>query len=104
MIKKILSFVKMSLTNDNNISSTRIQSYLLLFAILTMILGAIIIEVWSFIHAISHGIPFTISTPFLTIFIATLAHHLSVLFQRTKSQSVGELLDKKAPEIGQVNS
>ena|ERR1039457_177972 len=104
MIKKILSFVKMSLTNDNNISSTRIQSYLLLFAILTMILVAITIELWSFIHAIHSGTPHVLSNEFIVVFTATLAHHLSVLFQRTKSQSVGELLDKKAPEIGQVNS
>lgn len=101
MIKKILKFIKLSLTSDNAVSSTRIQSYLLLFAILLMIFVFVTIELWSFIHAIHSGQPYVMSNQFITIFVATLAHHLSVLFQRTKSQSVGDLLNKGTPDVQQ---
>ena len=84
-IRKILSFVKMSLTSDNSVSSTRIQSYFLLFAILLMSLVFVSIELCRFIISIHSGIPFVISTQFITMFISLLAHHLSVLMSRSKS-------------------
>jgi len=92
MIKKILKFIKLSLTSDNSVSSTRIQSYLLLFAILLMIFVFVTIELWSFIHAIHSGQPYVMSSQFIIVFGMVLAHHLSVLFQRPKSQSVSDLI------------
>lgn len=83
---KILNFVKMSLVSDNSVSSTRIQSYFLLAAILLLTLGVFIIEGCSFYHAIYLGVPYTISNQYITVFISLLAHHLSVLFQRTKTE------------------
>ena len=82
---KILKFVKMSLTSDNSVSSTRIQSYFLLILIILLTLGAFIIEGCSFYHSLHSGVPYVISNQYMTIFISLLALHLSVLFQRTKT-------------------
>ena len=92
IINKILMKIAESVdTQGNTISSVRLQSYIILFPILLMVLVFLIIEIWSFIHAIKHGTEYKLSSEIIIVFGMMLSHHLAILFSRSKSQSVAEL-------------
>lgn len=92
IINKILMKIAESVdTQGNTISSVRLQSYIILFPILLMVLVFLIIEIWSFIHAIRHGAEYKLSSEVIIVFGMMLSHHLAILFSRSKSQSVAEL-------------
>lgn len=76
---------------SNKVSSSRVQSYIILFPILLMVLVFLIIEIWAFGHAIKHGIDYKLSSEIIIVFGMMLSHHLAILFSRTKSQSIAEL-------------
>lgn len=78
-------------TQGNAISSVRLQSYIILFPILLMVLVFLIIEIWSFIHAIRHGDEYQLSSEIIIVFGMMLGHHLSILFSRTKNPSIAEI-------------
>jgi hypothetical protein len=88
-MKQFFHIIRESLNgNTNDPSTIRIQSYLVLAPILLCVLIFLIIEIWSFIHAIKHGNAYRLSNEIIVVFGMTLSHHLAVLFQRTKSQSI----------------
>lgn len=92
IINKILMKIAESVdTQGNTISSVRLQSYIILFPILMMVLVFLIIEIWSFAHAIQHGDEYKLSSEIIIVFGMMLSHHLAILFSRSKSQSIGEL-------------
>lgn len=92
IINKILMKIAESVdTHGNTISSVRLQSYLILLPILMMVLVFLTIEIWSFVHAIKHGVPYRLSSEIIIVFGMMLSHHLAILFSRTKSQSVAEI-------------
>lgn len=76
---------------SNKVSSSRVQSYIILFPILLMVLVFLIIEIWAFGHAIKNGIDYKLSSEIIIVFGMMLSHHLAILFSRTKSQSIAEL-------------
>jgi fumarate reductase subunit D len=76
---------------SNKVSSSRVQSYIILFPILLMVLVFLIIEIWAFGHAIDHGMDYKLSSEIIIVFGMMLSHHLAILFSRTKSQSVAEI-------------
>jgi uncharacterized oligopeptide transporter (OPT) family protein len=92
IINKILMKIAESVdTQGNAISSVRLQSYIILFPILMMVLVFLIIEIWSFAHAIQHGDEYKLSSEIIIVFGMMLSHHLAILFSRSKSQTIGEL-------------
>lgn len=91
-MKKFFQIIRQSLNGSTNDPSTvRIQSYLILLPILLTMLTFLIIEVWSFIHAIKLGTDYRLSNEIIVVFGMVLSHHLAVLFQRNKSQGIGEI-------------
>lgn len=92
-LNKLLKYGKMSLTSDNSVSSTRLQSYVVLLLVVLFALGTLLIECWSFYHAIHLNTPYHISNEFIGIFGMMLAHHLSILFSRTKTP-IDNLIEK----------
>jgi len=76
---------------SNKVSSSRVQSYIILFPILLMVLVFLIIEIWAFGHAIKHGIDYKLSSEIIIVFGMMLGHHLSILFSRTKTPSITEV-------------
>jgi hypothetical protein len=76
---------------SNKVSSSRVQSYIILFPILLMVLVFLVIEIWAFGHAIKNGIDYKLSSEIIIVFGMMLSHHLAILFSRTKSQSIAEL-------------
>lgn len=90
-IQSVLLKIANSVASDNTVSSTRVQSYIILLPILIMVLTFVIIEMWSFFHAIKIGVEYKLSSEIIIVFGMILSHHLAILFSRTKSQSIGEL-------------
>jgi len=90
-IQSVLLKIANSVASDNLVSSTRVQSYIILLPILIMVITFLIIEMWSFIHAIKNGVEYKLSSEIIIVFGMILSHHLAILFSRTKSQSVAEL-------------
>lgn len=91
-MKKFFEIIRQSLNgNTNDPSTVRIQSYLILLPILLTMLVFLVIEVWSFIHAIKLGTAYRLSNEIIVVFGMVLSHHLAVLFQRNKSQGIGEI-------------
>ncbi len=90
-INKIFSKIALSVLIDNQHSTPRIQSYIVLLPILFMTLIFVIIEVWSFIHSITCGADYHISSEILVVFGMLLSHHLAIIFSRKKSQGIEEL-------------
>lgn len=76
---------------SNKVSSSRVQSYIILFPILLMVLVFLIIEIWAFGHAIKNGIDYKLSSEIIIVFGMMLGHHLSILFSRTKTPSITEV-------------
>lgn len=94
MFKKILNTIRASLNgNTNDPSTVRIQSYLVLLPILIMIVVFLTIEIWRFIHYLKIDKDFILSNEIIIVFFGVLSHHLAVLFQRNKSQSITSLKD-----------
>ena len=92
MFNRILHKIADSLNGDtNNPSSIRIQSYLIIFPILLMIVIFLFIELYSFFHAIHHGLHYELSNEIIIVFGMCLSHHLAILFQRNKIQSISEI-------------
>ena len=78
-------------STDPTVSTSRLQSYLILLPIIIMVVVFLVIELWSFIHALSTGKPYVLSNEIIVVFGMLLSHHLGILFSRNKSQSIGEL-------------
>ena len=96
-IKKIMARINQSTIGDNNVSSVRIQSYIILLPILIMTAIFLIIEIWDFIYTISSKGDYTISTEIIVIFGMLLSHHLAVMFSRKNSQSISDLTGNNNP-------
>lgn len=80
-----------SLKTTDEVSATRLQSYLLLALIQLMILVVVGIEVVAFGHSTYIGKEYVLSNEFIIAFATICSHHLAVLFSRSKSQSIKEL-------------
>jgi len=104
ILNKIMTKVAMSIDGSTNtVSSVRVQSYLVLLPVILMVLVFLIIEIWSFIHAIRSDGDYKLSSEIIIVFGMMLSHHLAVLFSRTRSQSIKEITggsveSLKAPE------
>lgn len=85
------NIMKDSLNPKSPTSSTRYQSYLILLPILLMIFVTTGIELTSFIIAMYHAKAYVLSNEFIIVFGMVLAHHLSILFSRTKNPSISEV-------------
>ena len=77
--------------NDTTVSTTRLQSYLILLPILIMVFVFLFIEIWSFFHAINADKPYVLSNEIIVVFGMLLSHHLGILFSRNKVQSIAEI-------------
>lgn len=77
--------------SGNEVSATRVQSYLILGPIQMMILVVVGIELASFIHGIYTTGSYVLSSEFIVTFGMVLSHHLAILFSRSKSQSINEI-------------
>lgn len=100
LIFKLLQFIKKSLNGySEEFSSTRLQSYIILFPILAMILVVISIEIFSFGHAIWFDKPYVLSNEFIITFGMILSHHLAILFSRKKSQSIDEIKGSSKKQV-----
>lgn len=92
IINKIMTKIAQSLDGSNNtVSSVRIQSYLMMFPILAMVFVFLVIEIWAFAHTIHNGKDYKLSNEIILVFGMMLAHHLSILFSRAKSPSIGDI-------------
>jgi len=79
-----------SVTTDE-VSATRISSYLILAPIQLMIFVVVLIEMFEFVHSVWTGHNYVLSNEFIITFGMVLSHHLAILFSRGKSQSREEL-------------
>lgn len=100
-IQKILTKITDSVTQGNPTSSVRVQSYIILLPILVMVVVFLVIEMWSFVHAIKNGLPYRLSNEIIVVFGMILSHHVGLLFSRSKSQSIAEI---KGTETVNVDS
>lgn len=90
-----------SVTTDE-VSATRISSYLILAPIQLMILVVVLIELFEFGHSIWTGHPYVLSNEFIITFGMVLSHHLAILFSRSKSQSRAELKGDNAAPVDEA--
>lgn len=91
-INRILLKIAESLDGTSNkVSSVRLQSYIILFPILLMVLVFLIIEIWSFIHAIKTASEYKMSSEIIIVFGMTLSHHITILFSRSKVTTVSDV-------------
>jgi len=86
----INNLIVKSITTDE-VSATRLSSYMILAPIQMMIIVVILIEMTAFIHAMFIGKDYVLSNEFIITFGMVLSHHLAILFSRSKSQSRAEL-------------
>lgn len=77
--------------STSEISSVRIQSYIILLPIILMSIVFVIIEVWSFIHAIYNDKSYVLSNEIIVVFGMILSHHLAILFSRSKTTGMDEI-------------
>ncbi len=77
--------------STSEISSVRIQSYIILLPIILMSIVFVIIEVWSFIHAIYNDKSYVLSNEIIVVFGMILSHHLAILFSRSKTAGMDEI-------------
>lgn len=77
--------------STSEISSVRIQSYIILLPIILMSIVFVIIEVWSFIHAIYNDKSYVLSNEIIVVFGMILSHHLAILFSRSKTAGIDEI-------------
>lgn len=90
MFMSINRLIVRSVTTDE-VSATRISSYLILAPIQIMIFVVVIIEMFEFVHSVYTGHDYVLSNEFIITFGMVLSHHLAILFSRSKSQSRDEL-------------
>lgn len=103
-MKRLLDLIKTSLNgNSNDVSTARLQSYLIVLPILLMIIAFLFIEIWSFGHSIKTGKEYHLSNEIIIIFGMNLSHHLAILFSRNKSQSVKELNNDNSTEENPID-
>ena len=101
ILSKIYNKIAASINgNSNRVSSTRIQAYIILFPILIMVAIFLIIEIVAFGNSLYHHIDYHISNEIIIIFGMLLAHHLSILFSRTKSTTASEVEE----QINEINN
>lgn len=95
LIKQLIYKISKSLNGDSNeVSTSRLQSYIVLVPIISMSLIFTLIEIWSFLHAINAGTSYRLSNEIMVIYGMLLSHHLGLLFSRNKPIS---------PDDGQSN-
>jgi len=91
-MKKVFQIIRASLNgNTNDPSTVRIQSYLVLLPALVMIVVFLGIEIWRFFYYLKYDKDFILSNEIIIIFFGVLSHHLAILFQRNKTQSLSSL-------------
>ena len=83
--------------SSDEVSATRISSYLILAPIQLMIIVIILIELFEFFHSVYTGKNYVLSNEFIITFGMVLSHHLAILFSRSKSQSREELKGGTTP-------
>ena|ERR1035437_8230885 len=99
LFNRFLTKISLSLNgHTHEVSTPRLQSYLVLIAILMMMIGALVIEMWSFINAIYHTETYKMSNEFIVVFGMALGHHLSILFSRNKVSKNGSQDDDGSQE------
>lgn len=99
-MKRLLDLINKSLNgNSNDVSTSRLQSYLIVIPILLMIVVFLGIEIWAFAHSIHAGIPYKLSNEIIVVFYGTLSHHLAILFSRNKAQGIKELTEEPKEDI-----
>lgn len=90
VINKILMKIAQSV-DSTKVSTARLQSYLMMFPILAMVFVFLVIEIWAFAHTINAGKDYRLSNEIILVFGMMLAHHLSILFSRSKNPSIGDI-------------
>lgn len=83
--------------STDEVSATRLSSFMVLAPIQLMIIVIILIELFEFFHSIYIGKDYVLSNEFIITFGMVLSHHLAILFSRSKSQSREELKGGTTP-------
>lgn len=91
LFNTIFNKISHSVDTSNSVSTSRVQTYMIIVPIIIMVFTFLIIEMWSFIHAIKVDKEYRLSNEIIVVFGMVLSHHLAILFNRTKSQSLKEL-------------
>ena len=87
----LFNLIKESLNgNDNTKSSTRLQSYLVLVPVILTSFIFVIIEIVNAILTWNTGKIYSPTNQIIIAYSMILAHHISVLFSRQKSQKPEE--------------
>jgi len=91
LILKILNRISQATMSGNAVSSSRVQSFILIVPVLIMIFVSISLEIADFVFAKAHDKEYIISTEFIIIFGMVLSHHLALVFSRSQSQPISEI-------------
>jgi len=87
-LKKYMSLITKSVSSENTVSSTRIQSYMILATVWIGFLILFGLEISNAVYTFRHDKPYVISNEIIVTFGLVLSHHLSILFSRSKSKNV----------------
>lgn len=104
LLQKILHKISLSTHQGKKVSTSRVQSFIILIPILVFSFSYLIFGYISFIFSLYKGIPFVISTESIVIFGMLLSHHLALVFSRRSSQSIEEIKGQKKDSIDEIES
>jgi hypothetical protein len=97
ILKKIADIIKKSLSSGNEVSSSRLQSYLLLLPVIGGGVFFLVIELVNAILSWHLGKPYVPSNEALVVYGMILSHHTATLFNRTKQIVPKGLKNKSEP-------
>ena len=83
-------FKKIAVSIDgtsNKVSSTRIQSYVMLSLVVASAVAFIAIEIWNAAMSWSCDKPYAISNEIIIVFGMLLSHHIGILFNRNRAKA-----------------
>jgi hypothetical protein len=82
---KFISYIEESVKSDSKISSTRIQTYIMMISVILSTAAFLAIEIANAVVAWFNNKPYVISSESIIIFGMILSHHLGMMFSKPKS-------------------
>jgi hypothetical protein len=82
---KFVSYIEESVKSDSKISSTRIQTYIMLISVILSTAAFLAIEIANAVVAWFNNKPYVVSSESIIIFGMILSHHLGMMFSKPKS-------------------
>lgn len=104
LLRKVAAQINMSAQMDNDVSSSRIQAYIILSAIMLAYATVGAIELTNAIIQWCHGNIYKISNEGIILISMLLAHHISVQFNRTKAKTPAEIAEDVANQKQDVEN